>query len=411
MAKLFSGTAKLASAAAAVALMSAAAWWYVHRQSKAVAYVTLSASRGEVAPHVTASGNINPVVTIQVGTYVSGVIKELHCDFNTQVKKGQLCAKIDPLPYQTVVDQAKANLLSAQAQLVKDQANLDYTELARKRYRELLASDSIPQDTYDVANNAFQQALAQISLDVATIKQHAALLNAAQVNLNYTDIVSPVDGTVVSRNVTQGQTVAASFQTPTLYVIATDLTHMQVDTNISESDIGSLRVGNDATFTVEAYPDQLFAGRVTQIRQSPQTVQNVVTYDVVINAGNPELLLMPGMTAATKIVKQRKDNVLRVPNQALRYVPTKGNDQTAKSASDLTTSSQDNNQLKATLWLLKDNKPMALTVTTGLADDAFTEIVDGDLHVGDSLIVSERAQSDATLLHTPGQPTVRMPRL
>src|SRR5665647_3811035 len=210
------------------------------------------------------------VLTIIVGSYVSGVIQEIHCDYNTEVKKDQVCAQIDPRPYQTVVDQNKANLAMAKAQIVKDQANFDYAQINYDRNVRLSQTNAISKDTLDIARNALDQARAQIGVDQATIAQRQAQLEAAQVNLGYTDIVSPVDGTVVSRNVTVGQTVAASFQTPTLFLIATDLTRMQVDANVSESDIGGIKNGDAATFTVDAYSKRLFKGTVTQVRQSPQ---------------------------------------------------------------------------------------------------------------------------------------------
>jgi HlyD family secretion protein len=200
-----------------------------------------------VTRSVTATGTVNPELTIIVGTAVSGIIKELYCDYNTQVKKGQICAKIDPRPYQSVVDQNRANLAVVKAQLEKDNANLTYAKLALGRAATLLPTHAVSQDAYDSAKSTFDQAQAMIAFDEATIQQRQASLDAAQVNLDYTNIVSPVDGTVVSRNVTIGQTVAASFQTPTLFLIATDLTKMEVDANVSESDIGSIRLRNKAT--------------------------------------------------------------------------------------------------------------------------------------------------------------------
>ena len=260
-------------------------WWNAGRHV-APHYVTAPVSRGPIARVVSASGTVNPVLNVQVGTYVSGVITALYCDFNTAVKTGQICAKIDPRPYQTVVDQEQANLATAKAQLTKDQANLTYDKLSYDRSVALQKQDYVTQDSADRTKNAYDQAVAQIQLDQAGIEQHRAALDAAEVNLGYTDIVSPVNGTVVSRNVTMGQTVAASFQTPTLFIIATDLTKMEVDANVSESDIGGIHAGDTASFTVEAYPDYLFTGDVVQVRQAPQSVQNVITYDVVIDVAN-----------------------------------------------------------------------------------------------------------------------------
>src|SRR5262249_8433808 len=232
------------------------------------------------------------------------------------------------------------------------------------------------------------QAQAQIELDSSTIAQHKALLKAAQINLGYTNIVSPVNGTVVSRNVTKGETVAASFQTPTLFLIADDLTHMQVDANVSESDIGNLKIGEPATFTVEAYPDRVFQGAVTQVRQAPQSVQNVITYDVVISAPNSDLLLKPGMTATTHIVTESRDNVVRVPDQALRYTPG-GMVGTAGTASQGTTSAAGANTRTRSVWILRDGRPVQVAVTIGLDDDTYAEVTGGDVKPGDRVVVSE----------------------
>lgn len=364
-------------------------WWSVG-SGTAVRYVTLPVTIGPIARSVSATGAVNPELTIIVGTYVSGVIQELSCDYNTQVKRGQVCAKIDPRPYQSIVDQGKANLAVAKAQLEKDEASLIYAKLNLGRLATLVPTNAVSKDAYDNAQNVYDQAVAQITFDEATIRQRQAVLDAAQVNLDYTNIISPVDGTVVSRAVTMGQTVAASFQTPTLFLIATDLTKMQVDANVSESDIGGIKNGNKATFTVDAYPKRLFEGTVTQVRQSPQTVQNVITYDVVVSADNSDLALKPGLTAATRIVVDQRSDVLRVPNQALRYVPTG------------TTLGQTK---QSRVWLLRNGVPMPVQVTPGLDDDEFTEIVQGELKVNDSIIVAEQRNS------SNGRASVPRPRL
>jgi HlyD family secretion protein len=227
-----------------VLVAGAGATWWSLGTTATVRYTTVAATRGVVAHTVTATGTVNPELTIIVGSYVSGVIQSLSCDYNTKVKAGQVCAKIDPRPYQSLVDQAKANLDVAKAQLDKDKALLAYAKINVARRDWLVARDSETKDVADQARSAYDQAQAQIGFDQATIEQHQAELDAANINLGYADIASPVDGTVVSRNVTQGQTVAASFQTPTLFLIATDLTKMQVDTNVSESDIGGIKEGN-----------------------------------------------------------------------------------------------------------------------------------------------------------------------
>jgi HlyD family secretion protein len=315
------------------------------------------------------------------------VIQSISCDFNTRVKKGQLCAKIDPRPYQTLVNQATANLATARAQLVKDQANLTYAQASYQRNSKLLAIGGVSQDTADLAKNAYDQARAQVVLDEASIKQHEAALEAAQVNLGYTNIVSPVDGVVVSRNVTIGQTVAASFQTPTLFLIATDLTKMEVDANVSEGDIGTVKAGNRATFTVESYPDRVFQGVVTQVRQAPQTVQNVVTYDVVIAVENEDQLLKPGMTATTRIVTAERDQVLRVPDQALRFSP--GGLASAVSSQQAMPPGQ------GRVWLMTDGGLREVPLKLGLDDDSFTEIVSGEVKSGDQVVTAEQTSTSS----------------
>jgi HlyD family secretion protein len=390
------------------------AWWIASR-SAAIHYNSAPVTSGAVARVVTATGTINPVLTIIVGTAVSGVIRELSCDYNTKVTKGQRCAKIDPRPFQALVDQYKANLAVAKAQLEKDKANLEYAKVNSGRTALLAKQNSIAQDTADLSLSAFHQGQAQILLDEATVQQWEAQLAGAQVNLDYTDIVSPVDGTVVSRNVTMGQTVAASLQTPTLFLIASDLTKMEVDTNVSESDIGTVKENNPATFTVEAYPDHPFGGSVVQVRQAPQTLQNVVTFDVVVGVANPDLLLVPGMTATTKIVTDQRDNVIRVPDQALRYVPA-GAAATAPApaapaiaaAPSAPAGASASTAAAATrqgqVWVLADGKPVRVGVTLGLDDDTYTEIVGGELKPGDQVILSEQAGGS-------GKSTVPLPRL
>jgi HlyD family secretion protein len=359
-----------------VAAIATTTWWLLGERDE-VHYVTAQVTRGSVIRAVTATGTVNPELTIIVGAAVSGIIQELYCDYNTKVEKGQVCARIDPRPYQSVVDQRKAELAVAKAQLEKDKANEAYTKFAFGRYANLIETHAVSQDVFDNARNAHDQAVAQIAYDEATIQLRQAALDAAQVNLGYASIVSPVDGTVVSRNVTMGQTVASSFQTPTLFLIASDLAKMQVDANVSESDVGGIKPGDKATFTVDAYQKRIFEGKVAQVRQSPQTVQNVVTYDIVISVDNSDLALMPGLTAASRIVIDQRNDVTRVPNQALRYVPRR----LARAApSD-----------QARVWVLRDEQPVAVAVVTGLDDDSFTEIVSGDLKPGDLAITAEQA--------------------
>lgn len=384
-----------------LAAAGGAAWWKLGGAAT-THYVTAPATRGAVVRTVTATGTVNPELTIIVGSYVSGVIQSLSCDYNTKVKAGQVCAAIDPRPYQSVVDQASANLSVAKAQLVKAKSNLVYTKINSERRAWLVTKDSESRDVADLAKNMYDQAAAEVGVDEATIEQQQAALDAATINLGYTKIVSPVDGTVVSRNVTQGQTVAASFQTPTLFLIATDLTKMQVDTNVSESDIGGIKQGNKATFTVDAYPSRLFEGTVTQVRQSPQTVQNVVTYDAVVGVANLDLALMPGLTASTRIIVDQRSDVLRVPNQALRYAPGRAGGAGIPEAAAPSPPGVAAKAVKGgRVWALRDGQPVALSVAVGLDDDSFTEIVSGDLKAGDQVIVSGGAASAASAVAPP----------
>ncbi len=358
------------------------------QRAKAVKYVTAPVERGVISRTITASGTVNPVVTVQVGAFVSGTIQSLTCDYNTQVRKGQLCAKIDPRPYETTVAQAVANVDAASAQLGKDQAALALARLNHGRSLTLLAKGYLSQSGADTTRAALDQATAQTRVDQATIRQRQAELHAAQVNLNYTDIVSPVDGTVVSRNVNVGQTVASSFQTPTLFLIATDLTKMQVDTNVSESDIGGAVQGDKASFTVSAFPGRRFRGQVIQARQAPISVQNVITYDVVIAADNPDLSLKPGMTATARIVTAERRNVLRVPVQALSYTPAAPGAAVAGSGRGQGRGGRSSAPKPQQVWVLDGGKPRAAPVTVGLDDDANAEITGGALKPGDQVIVS-----------------------
>jgi len=369
-----------------------------------VSYTTAAIVRGAVTKTVTATGTVNPVLTVTVGSYVSGVVQDVLCDFNTKVTKGQVCAHIDPRPFQSAVDQAQADLDVARAQLEKDQANLKYTKLSSDRNAKLVSQQAVTQDAADIAMSVYGQAQAQILVDQATIEQRNAALNATKINLAYTDILSPVDGTVVSRNVTAGQTVASSLQTPTLFLIAQDLASMQVDNNISESDIGAVKAGETATFSVDAYPGRNFEGVVGTVRIAPQSVQNVVTYDVIVNVSNPDLALMPGMTASTKVVVDARVDALRVPTQALRYRPTglgaaprtvmhpsgtqpsdRGGGVTIKSATGGIAGVQ------GQVFVLRHGKPVAVPVQTGLDDGSFTEIVGGGLSLTDLVIIGESA--------------------
>jgi HlyD family secretion protein len=345
-------------------------------------FVTVAVTRGPVVRAVTATGTVNPVTTVQVGTYVSGPIINIGVDFNSPVKAGQLLAKIDPRPFAAQVELARAALANARAQLHKDQANLAYQKITFVRDRELIKTAAISQDQLDNQRSQADQAGAQVGLDEAAIQQQEANLKSAELNLNYTNIVSPVDGTVVSRNVDVGQTVAASYQTPTLFLVAKDLTKMQVDANVSESDVGNVHSGQNVDFTVDAYTDRTFKGTVVQVRQAPITVQNVVTYDVVVGVPNPELLLMPGMTANITIVLDRREDVLRVPVRAISFTPRRLFGSFGRP--------HQHSQRGSRVWVLsEDGRLRPVRVVLGLNDGSNVEVVRGGLKAGDEVVVDQ----------------------
>jgi len=367
---------------AIAAIIIVGVWYFLGRSSSGTRIVTAAVTEGPIVRSVTATGTVNPVITVQLGTYVSGPIIAIYKDYNAPVTKGQLIAKIDPSTYQVTVDVARATLANSLAQLGKDNADLDYKKVTYDRNLALYKADAVSKDTLDSAYSAWQMDVAQIKLDHANIQQQTANVKAAEVNLNYTNIVSPVDGTVVSRNVDVGQTVAAIFQTPTLFLIAKDLTKMQVDSNVSESDIGYVRQGQKATFRVDAFPDRDFEGVVSQVRQAPITVQNVVTYDVVVSVENPELLLKPGMTANVNVVTASKAKVVRVPIDALRFAPP-GEPPADSAALDGAPGRQ------TRVWVLENRKVTPVTITTGLSDGTWVEVAEGNVQAGDRVVTDE----------------------
>jgi HlyD family secretion protein len=338
------------------------AYFFKNRES-VVRYRTAGVERGSISAYVTANGTVNAVITVLVGSQVSGTIQKLYADYNTQVKMGQLVAQIDPATFQAQVSQAKATLenaraayLTAQADIATARSNVEAgkanvlkakvsvvdSKRSLDRSLELFGKNLIAASDRDTAQTNYdsavalleaaqaqlkaneaqlESAIAKLEAARAGVKQSAATLELAQVNLKNCRITAPVNGIVISRNVDVGQTVAASLQAPTLFTIAQDLTEMQVDTNVSEADVGRVAVGQDATFTVDAFPQTTFRGKVTEIRNAPITIQNVVTYDVVIQVKNPDLKLRPGMTANASILVDHKDNILRIPNAALRFRP------------------------------------------------------------------------------------------
>ncbi len=367
------------------------------RGDRQASWVTTPVDRGPIRAAVTATGTVNPVITVQVGTYVSGPIQGIFADFNTPVTRGQLLAKLDPRPFQVKVDQAVADVANARAKLVKDRADAVLKKVTLKRTRDLRGQGIVAQSDYDLAESQDRQAAAQVDLDQADIQSAEARLHEAEVNLAYTEITSPVDGVVVSRNVDVGQTVAATFQTPTLFLVAEDLTKMQVATSVSESDIGGVAPGQEASFSVDAYPGAAFHGRVDQVRNAPVTVQNVVTYDVVVSVDNADLRLKPGMTANVTIVTATRADTLRVPLCALRFRPP------AHAGSPGAAAAAEGADARGPhVWVLDaEGAPRRVAVETGISDDRFTELT-GGLHEGDRVIVAvERAQVAAPAGQAP----------
>ena len=356
-------------------------YWSTHRTT-AVHYVSQKIERGSIVRAVAASGVVVPTATTSIDARVSGVIQALYCATDTKVKAGQLCAKIDPRPYQTLVDQDNADLAAAEARLQKDNADLARSKATFEHYEAREGRRVISQKTLDKLRKAYEQTQTRTKIEEASVAQLQAALHAAQTNLEYTDISSPIDGTVVSRNVEMAQVIVAGKETP-LFVVAEDLTAMQVNGNVSENDVRAINLGDKASFTVEAIPNHLFAGAITQLGRSSRTLEHAPTYDVVISAPNPELLLKPGMTATIKIVVDRRDDVLRAPDQALRYSPA---GHAAPSSSSGAGTPLDG---WPRVWILREGRPTAVPVQLGLDDGAYTEIVKGDLKPGDELIISE----------------------
>jgi HlyD family secretion protein len=350
-------------------------------------FLTSNLERGRIVARVTATGTLSALVTVTVGAQVSGRIAEIKVDFNSPVKKGQLIAKIDPQLFLAAVEQAKANLAQQTAQHTQAQVAYHSLDLIRLRDRELRKQNLIAQQQLDTDEAAADAAKANIDVQAAQMQQAKATLHQAEVNLDYTNITSPTDGTVISRSVDVGQTVASALQAPTLFTIAKDLTKMQVDTNVAEADVGKLTASMEASFTVDAYPTEKFKGKVRQIRNAPQTVQNVVTYDAVIDVDNTALKLKPGMTANVTFVYAEKDDVLKVPNAALRFKPAPELLGKPDGGAPRTHVKRDHSMPdQRQVYVLRGDQPKMVSIKVGVSDGSVTEVVDGDLKVGDPVI-------------------------
>ena len=352
--------------------------------------LTVFVERGGIEATVSATGTLNPVHMVEVGTRTSGRIESIDVDYNSRVHKGQRVAKIDPANSLIRVQKSRAEVLSAVAAVERAEADLALKRDQRKRQENLHAQSLVTHDRMDLAKTAHAQSLAELSMQKASLAQARAELQDAEVNLSYTDIISPVDGIVLSRNVTVGQTVAASFQTPTLFLIAQDLTKMQVNADVSESDIGQVREEQIARFYVDAYPNRVFVGRVRQVRNSPMSVQNVVTYDVVVDVDNSDLALRPGMTATVTLITDTKADVLKVPLRALRFRPKQRGEpeKIVKRVGGLSS------RPETRLWTPNgDGPPTPVSIETGLRDDEYVEVVSGQISAGDEVVIGYRRPS------------------
>ncbi len=355
-----------------------AAYFVFGRKEKEPKFRTEKVTKGDIVSIVSATGTVNAVTTVLVGTQVSGTIKHIYVDFNSSVKKGQIIAQIDPSTFEAQVEQAGANLLSARANVEKSQTALFDAKRTFERNRELFSKNLIAKSELETSETTYETSKAQMGVAKAQLAQAEAALRQAEINFRNTKILSPVDGIVVSRNIDTGQTVAASFQTPTLFTIAQDLTKMQINTNVSEADIGKIKDGQSVEFTVDAYPETTFKGSVWQIRNAPIIVQNVVTYDVVIKVDNRELKLKPGMTANVSIITEIKKDILRIPNAALRFKPSEKNKSPDKGPG---------------VWIIEGGKPKRIGVSAGISNEINTELVSGEIKEEQELIVESQGKS------------------
>jgi HlyD family secretion protein len=394
--------------------------YYSRRGDAAPEVVTAAVTRGSIVSQIAATGTLEAVTTVQVGSQVSGSILSLGADFNSIVKKGQVLARLDPSQFQTQVDSARANLASAQADLQRFEVVRADAETKAKRAHELASRQLIPASDLDAADITLRSAAAQVRSAQAQLAQAKASLTMAEVNLQKTVITAPIDGIVIARSVDVGQTVAASLQAPTLFTLAADLSEMQVNANVDESDLGNIRDGQQVAFRVDAYPARQFTGTVQQVRLNPVVAQNVVTYAAIIAAPNPQLELKPGMTANLTIEVARRDNVLRMPAAALRFRPTEA--QLASFDQDKTvlgqtgsvaTASQSVKATRSRFWVF-DGGLHPASVTTGITDGAFTEVsgegVNEGLQVVTRIADTSTAAKPATQSASPLMPQTGPPR-
>ena len=389
------------------------AYWRMGNSNKEPPYLTVPVSKGNVRQVVSSTGTLQAVTTVIVGSQVSGTIAKLGADFNTKVSKGQVVAQLDQSKFSSRVEETRANLLAAQANMAKSKVAVEDAERTLKRSKELKQRELVPQSELDAAQAAYDVARSQLNVSQAQVGQAQAAMNQASIDLGYTVIRSPVDGMVISRNVDVGQTVAASLQAPTLFTIANDLTKMEVHTNVDEADVGNIREGQDVSFTVDAHPNRRFRGKVHQVRNAPQIIQNVVTYDAVVRINNKEFLLKPGMTANVQFLVSEKEDVLTIPNMALRFKPPEekseaqdllrqeqgraaprvGQRRTSRAGGGGAAEGARVRQVK--VYVMKDAKAQPVEVQVGITDGSKTEVVAGSINENDPVIIGMSSSATA----------------
>jgi len=385
---------------------AAYAYWRMGSAPKEPAYLTAPVTKANIRQVVSSTGTLQAVTTVLVGSQVSGTIAKLNADYNSKVTKGQVVAQLDQARFAARVEETRANVLSAQANVAKSKVAVEDAERTLKRAKELKQRELISQSELDAAQTAYDSARSQLNVSQAQVGQAQASMNQAQIDLGYTTIRSPVDGIVISRSVDVGQTVAASLSAPTLFTIANDLTKMEVHTNVDEADIGNISEGQDVSFTVDAHAQRRFRGKVLQVRNAPQVIQNVVTYDSVVRINNKELLLKPGMTANVQFLVAQKEDALSIPNIALRFRPPEdknaaqellrqeqsraaprvGQRQTRRAGGGGAGEGTRVRQVK--VYTLKGGKAVPVDVQVGITDGSKTEIIAG-LSENDQVIIGQ----------------------
>jgi HlyD family secretion protein len=403
-----------------------AVWWFgFHNAKPDVKYRFGKVEKGDLRVTVTATGTVQPFLLVQVGTQVTGTIQKLMVDFNSKVKANQIVAQVDPAPFQAVVDQNKANLDKSVSDVNRVKAMLTQAEKELARSKELQKKELISASDMDTAIATYDSLVAQVKVSEAAVAQAKATLESSEVNLRYTTISSPIDGVVISRNVDVGQTVAASLSAPTIYVIADDMKKMQVQASVAEADIGRVKEDMDVTFTVDAHRNDTFNGKVSQIRLSPTTVQNVVTYTVIINADNPGGKLLPGMTANVSFEISQFNDVVKIPNAALRFTPPGLAEPVAKEtpkeapkeATPKKEGSPDGgpaprqgggkNREKRTagrVWIHGPEGPVAVPISVDATDGAYTRMLKGELAEGQEVIIGVMMEGGGDSVTNPFAP-------